>query len=358
MIGLVATIGAAIASIGCSKINFNSNNYITRQVVEEKQQIWAKGQNDENTYFTDVEEYYQIGYNPIDIPHAVHIDRNYKLFLKFDFPYFQSVKSATLKLYKASGNIERIGASYYLTNPNLSSSTEFISSGSLKIIYSSTNLFEIDLTEGVNEVLSKKDNVICISMDISWSGGYGKFYKYEEGSEYSPELIISPNDEPLENSLGNAKPFRKLLPGEDNQLNLINCYKYALDDYNYNGNIEQNDRVFPYCRNQIYTKELFYNTIVPNLLEHMYIQKNRFGRVLEDIDSPIYKFEWRIAMRVRYDTNGKINDFHFMKQTSLGSWCEHFPENSSDEFENFNPITNHWTRGYNSDTVIIAVSYR
>ena len=63
-------------------------------------------------------------------------------------------------------------------------------------------------------------------------------------------------------------------------------------------------------------------------------------------------------MRLRYNENNLVQDFHFLKQTSTGSWDSKSPTDVNDEYVNFNPTLDEWNmkHNYNSDTVYFAVS--
>ncbi len=80
---------------------------------------------------------------------------------------------------------------------------------------------------------------------------------------------------------------------------------------------------------------LFNKPDVDKIAEYVIEDMEEWGesvRIIEGYDSPIYANERRIAVRVGKIEDGEIDryDYHFMMQTSTGTWAEkHGPGGNS-----------------------------
>ncbi len=312
----------------------------------------------DSTTWTNDNGYIQIGHKENKLSTSFIEQRYYKSYLKIDFPKLNTIDKLALKLTKYKGSCEFTNVNYYLNDIDFSSHNN-LASGSVGI-YHNANIYTIDLTEPALLALKRNNNYFYISLERLYQDGYMEFYYKSENETLNPSIYIETRDIPTSNTYGCASEFIRYSSIHDWRF-IRNCYAHA-----FNFDVEENKaEYFPEgyldeIRNQTYSSDLLYK--MANLvINDVFINYNRSARLIDSYTSPIYEFEYRVAMRLSYNEETlKTEHMHFLKQTNTGSWDEKHESSVNYEHKNFNPTLDSWSgmdgNNYNSDTIYFAVS--
>ena len=351
--GLFLTTLVTISSLGSSlnmKLMDNSSFYkLERNSVASYY---------DSTTWTNDNGYIQIGHKENKLSTSFIEQRHYKSYLKIDFPKLNTINKLNLKLTKYKGSCEFTNVNYYLYDVNFSSHNN-LASGSLGI-YHNANVYTIDLTEAALMALKRNNHYFYISLERLYQDGYMEFYYKSDDETLNPSIHIETSDIPTCDTYGSASEFIRYYPSSDYRF-IRNCYAHAF-------NFDEEDNVGEYIpegyldeiRNQTYSRDLL-NKMANIVINDAFKNHNRSARLIDDYNSPIYEFEYRVAMRLGYNEETlKTKHMHFLKQTNTGSWDEKYTTSINNEHKNFNPTLDSWAgmdgNNYNSETIYFAVS--
>lgn len=255
------------------------------------------------------------------------------------------IENVSLNVKRISGNIPCVSAYYILDNDGMLTTEDYYSKNFIGFFNVVDSTFSIDITEAVKNARRSYETNIYISLSSTGQyGGYGELYVSNDQSANSPKTIIESSAAVSENNYGSFV-YNQIYPGDINTQS-INCYGYALGL-----NI---DASFSFFSGEEYSNETYCN-IIKNLTKDM-VKRGVHPRIIESYDSPIFSFERRIAFRVGIK-NGKITDFHFMKQCWNGQWCDKMRTSTSTLYpEGENPETIQWQTLYSSEIIYFAIS--
>lgn len=312
----------------------------------------------DSTTWTNDNGYIQVGHEENKLSTSFIEQRYYKSYLKIDFPKLHTINKLTLKLTKYKGSCEFINVNYYLYNVDFSSHNN-LASGSVGI-YHNSNIYTVDLTEAAQLSLQRNHNYFYISLERLYQDGYMEFYYKNDDETLNPSIHIETSDIPQYDTYGSASEFIRYYPSTDYRFRR-NCYAHAFNfeaeenkaEYIPEGYLEE-------IHNQTYSRDLL-NKMANIVINDAFKNHNRSARLIDAYNSPIYEFEYRVAMRLHYNENTmNVDGFHFLKQTNTGSWDEKYTTSINNEHKNFNPTLDSWAGmdayNYNSETIYFAVS--
>ena len=130
-----------------------------------------------------------------------------------------------------------------------------------------------------------------------------------------------------------------------------NCYYYAI---NYYPDFPTTTAI-NYWNGEQYSIQFMEENVIPNFINKTLQLYSILLRPIDSYDSYVYNWEYRIAFRLKINL-GTIDDYHFMRQSNTGSWCDKMMATCSSEHTNFNPTTDNWPYGFDSPTYYFAVS--
>lgn len=351
--GLFLTTLVTISSLGSSmnmKLMDNSSFYkLERNSVASYY---------DSTTWTNDNGYIQVGHVENKLSTSFIEQRYYKSYLKIDFPKLNTINKLTLKLTKHKGSCEFTNVNYYLYDVNFSSHNN-LASGSVGI-YHNANVYTIDLTEAAIMALKRNNHYFYISLERLYQDGYMEFYYKSDDESLNPSIHIETSDVPTSNTYGSASEFVRYSSIHDWRF-IRNCYAHA-----FNFEVEENKAEYipegylDEIHNQTYSRDLL-NKMANIVINDAFKNHNRAARLIDDYNSPIYEFEYRVAMRLGYNEETlNTEHMHFLKQTNTGSWDEKYTTSVNNEHKNFNPTLDSWTgmdgNNYNSETIYFAVS--
>ena len=311
----------------------------------------------DSTTWTNDNGYIQIGHKENKLSTTFIEQRYYKSYLKIDFPKLNTINKLTLKLTKYQGSCEFTNVNYYLYDLDFSSHNN-LANGSVGIYHNATT-YTIDLTEPAQLSLQQNKYYFYISLERLYQDGYMEFYYNSDNETLNPSIHIETSDIPTSNTYGSASEFVRYYPSNDYRF-VRNCYAHAFDF-----DVEENKAEYlpegylTKIHNYIYSEDLL-NVMANIVINDAFKNHNRSARLIDNYDSPIYEFEYRVAMRLAYDEeNLNTNGFHFMKQTNTGSWDEKRTTSVNSEHKDYNPTLDSWSGmgqyTYNSKTIYFAV---
>lgn len=345
-----------ITLLTLSSLNTSINLNLKKDVSFYKLHRQAVASYYDSTRWADDNSFIQVGHYENVLSTSFKEQLYFNSYLKIDFPLVHNISKFDLVLTKASGNLDHILISYYFDDIDFST-TEIKSSGSLPL-YNDADILNINLINVANTAIDKGNNYFYIRLSQSYSDGYSEFYYKDEDDNLNPKIIIETNQLPKSDTYGAASDYIRYYPSSSNfELFKRNCYGNA-----FNLNDDSSGYYIPngyseFIRNKEYSNDLLYK-MADLVIDDAYNNHQIYSRRIDSYDSPIFEFEYRVAMRLRYNENNLVQDFHFLKQTSTWSWDSKFPTDVNDEYVNFNPTLDEWNmkHNYNSDTVYFAVS--
>ena len=312
----------------------------------------------DSTTWTNDNGYIQIGHKENKLFTTFIEQRYYKPYLKIDFPKLNTINKLTLKLTKYQGSCEFTNVNYYLYDVDFSSNNN-LASGSVGI-YHNASIYTIDLTEPAQLSLQQNKYYFYISLERLYQDGYMEFYYNSENEALNPSIHIETSDVPTSNTYGSASEFIKYYPSADYHFRR-NCYAHAFD-FDEENNVGEYlpEGYLTKIHNHTYSEDLL-NEMANLVINDTFKNHNRSVRLIDNYDSPIYEFEYRVAMRLSYNEETlNTEHMHFLKQTNTGSWDEKYTTSINNEHKNFNPNIDSWANmdgnNYNSKTIYFAVS--
>ena len=345
----LVTIGSLTSSLNMKLENSSSFYKLERKSVASYY---------DSTTWTNDNGYIQVGRKENKLSTSFIEQRYYKSYLKLDFPKLKTINKLTLTLTKHDGNCEFTNINYYLYNVDFSSHNN-LASGSVGI-YHNANVYTIDLTEAALMALKRNNHYFYISLERLYQDGYMEFYYKSDDETLNPSIHIETSDVPTSNTYGSASTFIRYSSIHDYRF-IRNCYAHAFD-------FDEEDNVGEYIpegyldeiHNQTYSRDLL-NKMANIVINDAFKNHNRSARLIDDYNSPIYEFEYRVAMRLGYNEGTlKTEHMHFLKQTNTGSWDEKYATSINNEHKNFNPTLDSWVgmdgNNYNSETIYFAAS--
>jgi len=160
---------------------------------------------------------------------------------------------------------------------------------------------------------------------------------------------------PFASDVGGAKPFDDITGGK----NTPNCYGYATGDYNLT-------HPGAFSGTLVYINDV--ESAAKGVRNDMRA-KTRSIRKIKGPDAKVFRFEYKIALRVGTTPYGYLDhvvelyDFHFMVQTNTGQWAEkHGTGGDAILWDlGMTPDTIPWTDGekeyYDSEIIYFAISH-
>lgn len=344
---------ACILISGVPHTEVTTNSYSNIKILKQYVASYYDGYHYVNDY-----ENIMVGYQNYVVNPSFSENRYYSCYLKISFPKFEEIENLSLFLTKKSGDIQRLETSYYIYDLDFTQEV-YTATGRVPIVYSTTNDFKIDLTEAANAALINNQNWFIIQLSMSYSKGYGEFY-CDEDSQYSPFITILSTDTPTSNTYGSALDYQIINASTDTIINGASTqYDFQRNCYSYACNLDTKYSTVPaldYFYGYTYSDQLFESSISDNIISGT-IGYGIGCRRIESHDAAIYNFEYRVAMRMKYNSYGIIQGYHFMRQCSDGAWSDKLPTAPTIKRIDFNPTTDDWGNGYDSKTIYFAVTH-
>lgn len=324
------------------------------------QTVWESVTSNSGThnYFTDVTEsdLFRVGYKTTTLPNGyVAATYEYTTYLKIVFPNFSSIIDANLILHKYSGDLSVIGVNYYTGVPSFVNGIAPTPSGSLGVFYLNNGSFCINLASAYNSLPSGQ-RYLYISLSRSYTSLYGEFYNFNQNDlDHSPYLEINTEDIPSYSTNLSIPHYEQIYPNNTPK-SYSNCFRYALFDFSESTQENPYEPIIESTHNTYYSSSLMANEVIPEIIRIAAIHNGKMLRIIDGSNSLLYENEYRIAFRLKYDETTLLTDsYHFMRQDCEG-WSEKQSQNYSILHNNFNPETDDWIDGYNSETCFFAVS--
>lgn len=294
-----------LSSIGTS-INLRLNKDVDFYKLEQQ----AVASYYDSTRWVEDNSFIQVGHYENVLSTSFKEQRYYKSFLKIDFPQLYNISKFDLTLTKASGKLDFISISYYLDEIDFSAH-EITSSGSL-LLYSDADILNINLVNVAKKTMEKGNNSFYISLYQSYRDGYVEYYYKSNDENLNPKITIETNQLPKSDTYGAASDFIRYYPNSSNfELFKRNCYGHAFNLNDNSSGYYIPNGYTELIRNKEYSNDLLYQ-MADLVIDDAYNNHQIYSRRIDSYDSPIFEFEYRVAMRLRYDDSTKlINDFIF-----------------------------------------------
>ena len=277
---------------------------------------------------------------------------SYYSIVKFDVPPFEidDISSSYFTLYKKTGYGRSINLSYtfneMIFNQN-SSEINTIGIGDYEI---AGNSFTINLTNIIKTAILEDKTTIYLKISKPSYESTGIVLFGDQSNYYYPKFSIYTFQKPNDASAGGAFDFEYIPPNPSTAGKFVNCLLFAigrsLDSPVSTSNMVV-DLGLDFCKENLDFK------IVPYVQNELLCRYNINSRVIENHDSLIYPFEYRVAFRIDDSENGK--DYHFMRQCSTGQWADKRGFEAASILYDIskNPSNINWGR-YDSDIVYFA----
>ena len=249
------------------------------------------------------------------------IHNTYRTFLELSLPDVDSsdVISAEFNINKSMTNPNPLfNPTIYLrrvtnkTYDQLTGTTSYLATN-IATGASGQTSYSFDITNAVkNQLDVSNELVLAITGEpvYGYTTGNAVFYATNQGGSLIPSFSVVLEDPVLGlTPYGSAEPYTPMSGW------WFNCFSYAVgyyDDW-----LEPYDNGYPYSypANQYYYETVY----IPYAMSTMGAY-NIAVRIINNILSPVYPYERRIAYRIGNFNTGYFSDFHFMKQHNDGSW--------------------------------------
>lgn len=340
-----------LSSMLISLCSPNTFNYVSTSYLNVKEMITTSDNNSYNSELREIGESLDVGYKREQIYPGFYHSTEYKTILKISFPKFLSsnILDSSLILTKKVGALSPIETRVYLkdtfnindtTNPMYSSEVFSFSSSQTKYIFNITDFMTTALNEG--------QNYFYLSLSRNYNDSIMSFFSSSSSEENKPKLNVKFNSLPT-NGVGSAPIYNYLGYGQSGyEGQVMNCYAHALD-VKYWQTLQQ-----PYCKTN--SSENI-NNVAELFLEDMLQYHARCGRIIESYDSPIFNFEWRLALRFSITSNNELGGYHIIRESTNNGWVSKDGDEQTEQLGmGTNPDMWDWNNKYSSEIRYFAIS--
>lgn len=332
----------------------NVNEFVEKITYDNRHFIQVSSPYNNSYFESNSSSNLKVGNETHFFPYGGSFSREYISFLKVYLPSYDSIIDATFKLYSADYGLSMVSINYYNSVDYNSTSMPY-PSGSFGIVTLTNGVIFLDMTSVINSYINIGQTCFYLSISRSYSGVYGEFYNYSEANfNVAPELIVHTVDLPNNFLYGCALTYTPIYPPSSyDPTNPFyhNCYYYAI---NYYPDFPTTTAI-NYWNGEQYSIQFMEENVIPNFINKTLQLYSILLRPIDSYDSYVYNWEYRIAFRLKINL-GTIDDYHFMRQSNTGSWCDKMMATCSSEHTNFNPTTDNWPYGFDSPTYYFAVS--
>lgn len=206
------------------------------------------------------------------------------------------------------------------------------------------NYFTINVKNWIEEYSNRNKEYMYLIFSSS-SSSVTVFGDSSNG--YLAKLNVRTTTLPTLTGTGSASEYKSINPGGGDGM-LCNCFGYAFENYLYYDGGVFNDLFTSVTNDNL-------DDVTNALISELYARFGIKARIIDDYNSQIYPFEYRVAFRFRLNSTS----YHFMRQTDTSSWA-YVLSTSSGSYQTaqgINPANIVWdiNNNYNSNIVYLGV---